>query len=548
MAIVTFDLRDLEAASGKLDLKEAIGAIGMEVEAVENGQISLDVTPNRPDLLDITGLSRQLGFYSGNLKQSEYRINGPSGISIKVDGSVKAVRPYIAGIVAKGLNLEAQRLRYLINFSEKLGETYGRRRKKLALGLHDLDRIAGQLSYAASEDGSIRPLNGSKEMSFSEVLSSHEKGIAYSDTIKVHGKGTMFPFLKDSRNTISLIPITNSEHTKVTTHTNNLFVDITGTDEAIISKVADILACKFIDMGAAVQSVKIIYGNKEIVYPGLYTKDIHITKSGFESVLGMRKQPIDMQKLCDLAGYMYKGHNKNSLSVTVPPYRADVINAQDVYEDLLFAFGYDNVLPLPVLDYHMGKQDKSAEFVNRLCALMIGLGYTEAYNNYLTNEQQQFGMLEWPFEPKSLVKIKYSKTENISIMRQSLLPMLMQNLLDSSANPMPYRLFEIGKVFRFREGAIQEETHIAFVSEHSKANFSEAKTISARILEFLGIECTIVEYKDPAFIDGRCARIITNDGNKAIGIIGEIHPRILLNFRLDEPVDACEISLNMQIK
>ena len=65
MATITFDTKDLVEESGVGDLDSAINKIGMEIKSEEMGEISIDITPNRPDLLDITGLGRALGNITG---------------------------------------------------------------------------------------------------------------------------------------------------------------------------------------------------------------------------------------------------------------------------------------------------------------------------------------------------------------------------------------------------------------------------------------------------------------------------------------------------
>jgi phenylalanyl-tRNA synthetase beta chain len=87
-----------------------------------------------------------------------------------------------------------------------------------------------------------------------------------------------------------------------------------------------------------------------------------------------------------------------------------------------------------------------------------------------------------------------------------------------------------------------EGTNIAIVSEHSRADYSEAKSVALKILQFAGIGAfKLEEYRDPAFISGRAASIIA-DGKK-IGHFGEISPRVLRNFRLEEPVVAIEMDM-----
>ena len=544
MATITFAKKDLVKESGIEKPEGTIPKIGMEVERDADGEITVDITPNRSDLLDIVGLARQLSMHEGLRKPRAYEISGKSGISIKVGKLVSKVRPNIAGIVVKEVSFTEASLKYLINFSEKVGSTLGRNRKKLAMGIHDLSAIEGDLIYDASYEGRITPLGESEEAEFDKVMEKNLKGIAYANTIAPRKGGRqLYPFLKDSSKTISLIPITNSEKTRVTAKTKSLFIDFTGMDSEIVSKVADMFACSFIDAGAKVYSVKVVSENgKDAEYPKLNAFSIKIKASGFNEVLGYKANDADVKKLAQRSGYLTAEEAKGYISVTVPPYRYDVFNDQDVYEDLVFAYGYDSVKSRPVPSVNSGSETAFTLFSDKLTEIMLGLGYTEAYNNYLTNEKAEFEMMGRKLEMQKVVSIKYSKTENISIMRSSMLPSLISNLRDSASEQMPYRMFEIGDTFSVSEGKAEERKAFAFVSEHSKADFAEAKSVIISAMASLGIEVRFEEGSGAEFIPGRCARI-TSKGED-IGIIGEVHPKILNGFGIEEPVAGCEIELS----
>ncbi len=169
MAIVTFELKDFK----RLDIpwekiEEAILNMGIEIEEKTDTEIKINATPNRPDLLDFVGLTRAIENFTGKKdpRQDFYKIKNEPVLTIEVTQNVRKVRPYIAGIVVKNVDLSGNMLKYLINFTEKFADTYGRKRKKLAIGVHNLDVIKGNITYDASEDESFVPLNGTKKMSF----------------------------------------------------------------------------------------------------------------------------------------------------------------------------------------------------------------------------------------------------------------------------------------------------------------------------------------------------------------------------------------------
>ena len=540
MATISFAKKDLIKESGIGKPEDIIPKIGMEVENDDGNEITLDITPNRPDLLDIVGLARQLALHSGIRKPNSYDVDGDSGIRITVGSSVGKIRPYIAGIVVKGANFTPDSIRYLVNFTEKIGDTLGRNRKKLAIGMHDLNAIHGNLTYDAAEDGHIVPLNSESSMHFSEVIKENAKGIKYSKILGFTGKRQLLPFLKDNDKTISLIPITNCNETKVTEKTGELFIDITGTDYFTVEKVADMLACSFMDSKCRVYSVAVEAHDGKHVFPKLSSKSIAISKAGLIKVIGY-KQNLRILELCARSGYTFRESGK-IIHVKVPAYRYDVLNDQDVYEDLLFAYGYDNVSSIGIASQNTGIVDTYTRLSEGLTEIMLGLGYTEAYNNYLTNERYEFELMNKDFDKDSVVSIKYAKTENISIMRTSIIPSLIRSLLNSSSEQMPYKIFEIGNVFNVEKGKVHEGRRMALVSEHPKADFSEMKACVASLLKTLELKPEFEKASESYFIEGRCAAIKI-DGNE-VGNFGEVHPKVITGFGLDEPISACEIDLD----
>ena len=134
MATIDYSIKDLNDYGISEDkLPKLVESIGMEIEGIKDGEATMNITPNRPDLLDIVGFKRALLSFSGKIvpKDNFYSMDKEPAMEITVEDSVKSVRPYIAAMVVRNADLSGNKLKYLINFTEKLCDTYGRRRKKL---------------------------------------------------------------------------------------------------------------------------------------------------------------------------------------------------------------------------------------------------------------------------------------------------------------------------------------------------------------------------------------------------------------------------------
>src|SRR6266571_5604078 len=144
------DLVDLVGKS--LSIEEFVDRItfmGAGPEGVQGDVMTFDVFPNRPDLYSVEGIARGLrGFLGLEMGLPVYHLES-SGIEFVVDRSVADVRPYAVGGIVRGLELEDALLRSLVDLQEKLHLTVGRRRKKVAIGIHDMDKVTQPYTYRA---------------------------------------------------------------------------------------------------------------------------------------------------------------------------------------------------------------------------------------------------------------------------------------------------------------------------------------------------------------------------------------------------------------
>lgn len=546
MATINYSVSDLEDRRiNKEELFKLVDSIGMEVEDIKGDEAIIDISPNRPDLLDLVGFTRALSLFAERVKPKEnfYSIKNEPIMEVKVGKGVKSIRPFINVMVVKDIDLSGNKLKYLINFTEKLCDTYGRKRRKIAVGLHNLDVIKGPLIYDAAHDRSFVPLGADKKMTFEEIIKSHSKGIEYGYILTTNNPKALYPFLADSQNILGFIPIINSELTRVRSSIKNLLIDITGTSRNAIQGAINMIACSFIDSGAEVYPCSIVYKDKKVKTPELMYREFRIKKISIEKTVGVAIDESKMIGLANRMGYVAAKYG-NYMLTYVPPYRLDVLNEQDIIEDIAIAYGYDKINPMPVVGFSTGVPEEYRVYVNNISKLMIGLEFSEAMNMYLTSEKLNFDSLMHKYEPGSVVSVIYSKTELATMLRTSILPQLLQNLGQSTHERMPQRLFEIGSTFYVDKGRVKESARLCIVSEHPKANFSEIKSVVEAVIKYLSIgRYSIKELDDPAFIKGRCASIGLN--KETLGYFGEIAPQVLENFKLEEPVVAAEIRIDL---
>jgi phenylalanyl-tRNA synthetase beta chain len=242
------------------EVRDSISMLGVDVERIDNEKIIMEVFPNRPDMLGIEGFARALkGVMDIDSGLTEYQTED-SGIKLYVESSVKDVRPYISAGVVRGVSLTDGHLISLMNIQEKLHITHGRNRKKVAIGVHDLSKVTPPFVYKAAgpEEISFVPLDTTIRMNLSEILKKHPKGMAYASTLKGFGK---YPVIVDKNGEVlSFPPIINGERTRLSESTQDVFIDVTGTDRKAVDQAMNILVSGLLDRCGTACTVEVLEG------------------------------------------------------------------------------------------------------------------------------------------------------------------------------------------------------------------------------------------------------------------------------------------------
>ncbi len=81
--------------------------------------------------------------------------------------------------------------------------------------------------------------------------------------------------------------------------------------------------------------------------------------------------------------------------------------------------------------------------------------------------------------------------------------------------------------------------HLAGVSIHPAANYTEIRAIVDAVMRERGIHYSIGKIDDPAFLNGRRAAVLVD--NKEVGMLGEIHPNVITSFGMQQPAVGFEL-------
>jgi phenylalanyl-tRNA synthetase beta chain len=554
MPTIDLKIERLERLVGKelniKDLEFDLQMISLDLEDVDpvERKIKVEYNPNRPDFSSPEGIARALkGYYELELGLPKFEIS-QGNLVLNVNPSVKRVRPYIVGGVIRNIDLDEDEVATLMNIQEQLHWAVGRDRSKVAIGVHDLDKVTPPYRYTAVEPNAVKftPLHGyGYSMDLEEILLTHEKGMEYAHILE--GK-EVYPIIFDKNNNVlSFPPIINGELTTVTDKTKNLFLDLTGTDFYAVNLGLNILATALADMGAILESITVNYeGEKEIITPDLSPNKWEIKEQYVNNVVGLNLSTTQMIKCFQKVRMdAEKAKKKGYLDVWVPCYRGDIMHPIDFTEECGIGYGYTN-LPKKIPEGGIGKYHPIQEFQNRIRKIMIGAGYLEALNFILANSEKQYQYIGLENDSSQSIEIANPVSKEYDTLRVQILPNLLDTIRLNRSEEKPIKLFEVGDVIvlsKKEETGAKRDIHLAAITYHEDADFTEIRSTLDFIMTSLGYyeNYEIKPGKNNTYIEGRCGDIYLN--KKKLGTIGEIFPQVLLNFKLEFPVAAFEIDL-----
>lgn len=543
MPVIELSYSRLQKLVGKVTKKQisdSLPFLGLDIESENKDLVRIEYSPNRPDYSTdfgiALGLQGLLGIKTGAIKLNVKKSNK---YKISVRPEVSKIRPFVTGIVAKNGKIDDKTIKQFMAMQEDLHFGIGRKRKKSSIGIHDLDKISFPLVYTdITRNHKFIPLASEKELSISEILEKTDVGKDYG---KILENSTKVPIILDAnQDTVSFPPIINAAITTVTTKTKNLFVEVTGINKEDSEDMLSVVATILQKAGFTLETVQITgaknstakFEQKKIkINPTLINQMLGLNISPSKIISSLKKSRLDAS---------IKGKD---IVCTIPAYRFDIFGPMDLVEEAALGYGIQNLTPTMAPPQTLGQINPVSSQIKSLSQTMVGLGYLESLNSSLTSKRVLYEMTNR--NTSKIISVLDSKSQEHTILRDTILPGLLENLSRNIHESYPQKMFETGTVFTL-DDPISEKTNLSSISAHKDANFTEIKSILQSALKTgFGIHIDTKTTTHPSFEEGRCANIIVN--KKSIGIIGEINSKIIENYKIRVPVVGFEISLSESI-
>ena len=527
----------------------------------------IEVAANRYDLLCVEGIALALKIF---LKKMTFPIIKPLNKlpeeerQLIVEPSVDLVRPIGLAAILTNMTFTDDSLRGFMDLQDKLHNNICRGRKYVSIGTHDLDTVKGPFYYRALKPNEFKfvPLNRTQEVDGNGMMQILKEDPKLSKYLYLIEDKEVYPLMMDSNGVIlSVPPIINGMHTKMTINTKNVLIDITGLDYTkcvIVLKILIAMFSKYCSEPFTVEQVKVTTtkNGESKLYPDCEPRKFVTNIDYLKQTSGIPKT-VTTDEIVDLLAKMElssKQLNEKELEVNAPITRSDILHQCDIAEDLAIAYGYNKIEKLNVNTLCHGKPQPYNKLSDLFRNEMAYNGYVEFLNMALLSKKDMFNNLLEENEDEKTAKISYSKTKEFEYVRNSLIPGILKSIEANKAQQLPYKIFELADCVEINDenevGAMNKRK-LCFAYSNNTSGLQIIQGMVDKLMKKIDLSFNEKNVKktyvikpsnNKIFFEDRQAEIFILDGKK-IGIYGIVHPKVLKNFGIKTPVSLCEIDI-----
>uniref|UniRef100_A0A7S0BVS6 phenylalanine--tRNA ligase n=1 Tax=Proboscia inermis TaxID=420281 RepID=A0A7S0BVS6_9STRA len=531
--------------------------------------------------------------------------------TITVKPSTEQIRPFVCGAILRGMVFTPEIYTSFMELQDQLHRNVCRQRTLVAIGTHDLDTVEGPFTYdaRAPNDISFVPLTHETEFKAGELLELYATDPECKHLkpyVPIIQSSPVYPVIEDAQNRVlSLPPIINGNHSKISLNTKNVLIECTGTDLTKVNIVLDTMLTMFGQYTSpvpyTVERLQVNYESTNISKgyssPEMQLREMTAGVEFCNSLIGINLTGGEMVELCEKVqlGPAKLGDvdGEEMLTVTVPPTRSDILHAVDVAEDIGVAFGFNNIVKKVPKTCTVGGEQPLNKLGDLLREEISRAGYTEVLTHGLASIHDNFTALRLPTTPA----VSLSNPANIDyqVVRTTLLPGLLLTLKHnkSASFTSGFKLFEISDVVLRDDDHVvcdsivgaRNARRICAVYAGPTSGFEIVHGLVDRIMTLCEI-CPETEYVSnslkkgsgsddnfadeeekcrvtregwyyrvvegddsiPTYFEGRSAHVLmrspnTNGDEIRVGTFGILHPEVLNTFDILYPATSMELDL-----
>ncbi|WP_300450699.1 phenylalanine--tRNA ligase subunit beta [Fusobacterium sp.] len=509
----------------------------------------LEITPNRPDCLSHIGIAREVAAYYGR------KVKYPSYTLSEV---IDSVNNYAKVRVEDKERCKRYMGRVIRNVTVAESPEWLKKRIR-AMGLKPINNIVDITNFVMFEyNQPMHAFDLDKLENNTVVVRAAENGekITTLDGVErelVNGELV----IADEVKPIAIAGIIGGQATQIEAETKNVFLEVAyftpdnirksakklgivtdsgyrnerGLDIENLPEVIDRAAALIAEVASGEVLDEVI--DKYIEKPQKFEIPLNLTK--LNTFIGKKLEFDTVGKILSNLGLGIKTLSQDMLLITPPTYRTDLTRPEDLYEEVIRMYGFENIEAImPVEDIESGLKDSKISVADNLKEILKEIGLHEVIN-YTFIPREALDILKIK---DKVIEISNPLSEDMVIVRPTLMYSLLANIRDNfNRNQFDLRFFEVSKVFTPAEELANEDLRICVAiagkpertlwNPKPKAyDFYTMKGYVEKLLEYMGINRYKLERSsNENFHPGRSADI--KIGNDVIGTFGEVHPDVL---------------------
>ena len=549
-----------ERATGILILSDVtpIGEDITKVLGLDENVAEFEITSNRPDCMSIIGLARE----------TAATFNRPFNVNVPQVKENSENAADMASVEIRNTDLCSRYIGRIVK-NVKIAPSPEWMQKRLkACGIRAINNVVDITNYVMLEYGQPMHAYDLDHVEGKKIIvrnaEKDEKLETLDDQPRILGESMIV--IADEKRAIGVAGVMGGANSEVCDDTTTVLFESACFNAAAVRKGAKALGMRT-DASALFEKGL----DSENCLPAINRACELMVQLGAGEVVGgiIDEYPIKKQQLvldfepekmnaflgmdipCDemvemLARLDFKVENDK---VYVPTYRGDIEGMADISEEVARIYGYDRI-PTTLMKGEMvagGKTDKQKlRDTVRNCLAANGLYEIITYS-FIDPKENAMVRIPEDDSRSNFVRITNPLGAENSVMRTDMTSSLLKTLRTNyTRRNAQAALFELGTIFTPIEGEqLPRETQQIAVGMYGEYDFYSIKGVIEALFEKVGIyDCIYVACKDnPTYHGGRCAEIMS--GDKKLGIIGQIHPSVSAEFKIDTDVYAAIIDFEV---
>jgi len=548
-------------------------AVGMPASAYfdlsDDYQIEIGLTPNRADAMGHIGVARDIKAALNFHQKAKLSIQWPTVSPFVVNGNLQ---------IAVGIENQEDCLRYcgisMVNVHVAPSPEWLQKALR-SVGLNPINNIVDISNFVMRELGTPLHIFDAKALNGKVLVRSSEVGetIVTLDQVERKLVGTEL-MISNGNEALCIAGVLGGANSGVSNETTEIFIESALFDAVNIRKTARLHglntdasfrfergvdpALTMYALQRCVQLIQEISGGQ--VGMDMFdwmgnmpsNKKITIRLSRVNQLIGCQIDRDSIFTILEDLDIHVLQENGDEINIEIPSYRVDVTREADVIEEILRIYGF-NLVPIPEkwnLSLPISPKINKDQLQRSIAELLVGKGFSEVMNNSLTKSTyvSQLGMGQ--LEDEHSVRMLNPLSQDLDVMRQSLLFGLLENIERNQNRQSPnLRLFEFGKTYaKYASGYVESSQLIVCLTgqahldnwlspekgKESLVSYFQLKGIVIGLLERLGFAGQLheKELKNQLFADGQSIEL----HKKTIAECGWATPEQLQSFGIKNPV------------